>query len=92
MAAQGDINGIVDERLRGKYDANSVWKAVEVALNCVSGSSARRPTMNHVVAELKSCLAIELERTPESGGYNSTNSVNVMSIIMDYSEATPMAR
>ncbi|XP_038898672.1 LRR receptor-like serine/threonine-protein kinase IOS1 [Benincasa hispida] len=92
MVAQGDINGIVDERLGGKYDANSVWKAVEVALSCVSGNSARRPTMNQVVAELKSCLAMELERTPESRGFDSTNSVNMMSIVMDYSEAAPMAR
>ncbi|XP_031744590.1 LRR receptor-like serine/threonine-protein kinase IOS1 [Cucumis sativus] len=92
MVAQGDINGIMDERLGGSYDGNSVWKAVEVALNCVSGNSGRRPTMNHVVGELKSCLAMELERTPESGGFNSTNSVNMMSIVMDYSEATPMAR
>ncbi|CAK9310658.1 unnamed protein product [Citrullus colocynthis] len=26
MVAQGDINGIVDERLRGKYDGNSVGR------------------------------------------------------------------
>lgn len=92
MVAQGDINGIVDERLRGKYDGNSVWKAVEVALSCVSVNSGKRPTMNHVVAELKSCLAMELERTPESQGFDSTNSVNMMSIVMDYSESAPMAR
>lgn len=92
MVAQGDINGIADERLRGNYDVNSVWKAVEIAMNCLAGSPGRRPTMGQVVAELKNCLAMELERTPESRGFDSTNSGNMMSIVMDYSGSVPMAR
>ncbi|XP_038898671.1 LRR receptor-like serine/threonine-protein kinase IOS1, partial [Benincasa hispida] len=92
LAARGDINGIIDRRLDRNYDVNSVWKAVEVAMNCVSEKPAKRPTMNQVVAELKNCLAIELERIRENQALNSTNSMNTMSIVMDYSVSHPLAR
>lgn len=86
LPVRGDINGIIDRRLNGNYDVNSVWKAVEIAMNCVSKKPTRRPTMNQVVAELKNCLAMELERMPENEASNS------MSIVMDYSVSRPMAR
>ncbi|CAK9310657.1 unnamed protein product [Citrullus colocynthis] len=86
LPVPGDINGIIDRRLNGNYDVNSVWKAVEIAMNCVSKKPTRRPTMNQVVAELKNCLAMELEGMPENEASNS------MSIVMDYSVSRPMAR
>ncbi|KAL0661288.1 hypothetical protein Bca4012_098125 [Brassica carinata] len=45
------------------YDANGVWKVIELALACVNPSSNRRPTMPHVVMELNECLAFELKVT-----------------------------
>ena len=56
MLEKGLINGIVDPRLQGNFHVNSAWKAVEIALNCVSLNSAERPTMSQVVGELKGCL------------------------------------
>ena len=53
----GDINSIVDPRLEGKFDVNTVWKTIEIALACVSKSSNSRPTMSRVAIELKECLA-----------------------------------
>ncbi|KAJ4717965.1 protein kinase family protein [Melia azedarach] len=44
--AKADIRNIVDRRLQGDFDINSVWKAVEIAMACVSPTSAKRPTMN----------------------------------------------
>ncbi|WRX25860.1 Protein kinase domain - like 10 [Theobroma cacao] len=45
MLSRGDIKNIVDPRLQGDFDVNSIWKAVEVAMTSVSPSSTRRPTM-----------------------------------------------
>ncbi|GMN40749.1 hypothetical protein TIFTF001_009968 [Ficus carica] len=56
MFEKGLINGIVDPRLQGNFHVNSAWKAVEIALNCVSLNSAKRPTMSEVIGVLKGCL------------------------------------
>lgn len=59
---RGDIRNVVDPRLDGNFDTNSVWKFVEIAMSCVPSISIQRPTMNHVVAELKECLVTEIGR------------------------------
>ncbi|TYK03867.1 putative leucine-rich repeat receptor-like protein kinase [Cucumis melo var. makuwa] len=93
MVAQGDFRNIADKRLKGEYNITSVRKAVEVAMACVSVNSVRRPTMNKVVAELKSCLAIELSRTPENQAPHSIESTEMTSIYMVLPPQTgPMAR
>ena len=69
MLAKGDIESIVDPRLCGDYNINSVWKAIEIAMVCVSPTSTKRPTMDQVVAEMKECLATELSKS--EGGYES---------------------
>ena len=55
MLERGDVKNIVDPRLEGDLDINSVWKAIEVAMACVSPTSIERPTMTYVVLELKQC-------------------------------------
>ncbi|CAI9094446.1 OLC1v1030190C1 [Oldenlandia corymbosa var. corymbosa] len=62
MAATGDIASIVDPKLEGKYDINSAWKTLKVAMACTSSSSAKRPNMAHVISELKECLAAQKVR------------------------------
>ncbi|KAI4305439.1 hypothetical protein L6164_028805 [Bauhinia variegata] len=42
---------------------SSVWKAVELAMACLSLYPKRRPTMSEVVIELNECLATVLPRT-----------------------------
>ncbi|KAL1218375.1 Senescence-induced receptor-like serine/threonine-protein kinase [Cardamine amara subsp. amara] len=53
MLAKGDIKGIVDQRLKERYDTGSAWKMSEIALACTEPTSAQRPTMSQVVMELK---------------------------------------
>ena len=65
MVAQRNIKNIVDPRLKEAYESNSVWKAVRLALACISENSSERPTMNQVVIELKECLAMELNQRLE---------------------------
>ena len=90
MLAQGDIINIVDPRLQGAFNMNSAWKAVEIAMLCVSSTSARRPTMSQVVAELKECLTGELaEKEGYEGESNYTIEMNNMN---PDTELNPVAR
>uniref|UniRef100_A0ACD5TEU9 Uncharacterized protein n=1 Tax=Avena sativa TaxID=4498 RepID=A0ACD5TEU9_AVESA len=72
----GNIESVVDARMHGIYDVNSVWKVVEIALKCSAYASRQRPTMNNVVLQLQEC--IELEEGPvveeANGGFYTGNS------------------
>lgn len=67
----GDINGIMDQNLCGIYDSNSAWRALELAMSCADPLSANRPTMSHVIIELKECLACENSRISKDQGLES---------------------
>ncbi|KAJ4771483.1 Leucine-rich repeat protein kinase family protein [Rhynchospora pubera] len=58
--SKGDIESVVDPRMHGQYDINSVWKVTALALKCTEHSSVQRPTMTVVVAELKESLDLEI--------------------------------
>lgn len=88
MLAEGDIKIIVDPRLQGNFNSNSVWKAVEIAMGCVSPTAAKRPTMSQVVVDLKECMATELARGNEGDSRESMEMIN-----MDLAtELKPLAR
>ncbi|PRQ49565.1 putative transferase, protein kinase RLK-Pelle-LRR-I-1 family [Rosa chinensis] len=53
MLSNGDIKSIVDPKLRGDFEINSAWKAVELARDCMSEMSTGRPNMSEVVTRLK---------------------------------------
>ncbi|KAL5576841.1 hypothetical protein UlMin_018540, partial [Ulmus minor] len=88
----GDINSIADPRLQGDFDTNSMWKAVEIAMACLSQSSTRRPNMSIVVTELKECLVAELSRRGDSRVTDTTDSTNDMLSLRLTTELTPLAR
>ena len=56
----GDIRSIVDARLQGKFDINSAWKVVEIAMSCTSPIEVERPDMSLILAELNECLSSEM--------------------------------
>ncbi|KAJ4771485.1 Leucine-rich repeat protein kinase family protein [Rhynchospora pubera] len=66
--SRGDIESIVDPRMHGQYDINSVWKVTELARKCTELSSAQRPTMSVTVAELKESLDLEISTEGTRGG------------------------
>ncbi|XP_047310416.1 probable LRR receptor-like serine/threonine-protein kinase At1g05700 [Impatiens glandulifera] len=82
MISTADANQIADNRLRGEFDTNCLWKLVELAMACVSRESVRRPNMTQVVMELKDCLASEIARHDTrsmgsvSGGFMSMGLVS----------------
>ncbi|XP_028756220.1 putative leucine-rich repeat receptor-like serine/threonine-protein kinase At2g19230 [Neltuma alba] len=82
----GDIQSIIDPRLRENCSTNSAWKLLEIALSCTPPSAIQRPDISHVVAELKECLALT-----ESKGTISTSSLDRFSFSSD-SGLVPYAR
>ncbi|BBG98666.1 Leucine-rich repeat transmembrane protein kinase protein [Prunus dulcis] len=80
LLPKGDIYSIVDPRLERRFNVSSVWKAVELAMACVSKNPINRPSMSQVLVELKECLATELARTKQSGNHTKIgNSIEMMS-------------
>ncbi|CAM0879089.1 unnamed protein product [Alopecurus aequalis] len=69
--SRGDIEAVVDARMQGDYDVNSVWKAAEIALKCTDLDSMQRPTMTEVALQLQECLELEEDRI----GVETTNEV-----------------
>ncbi|KAG7546784.1 Protein kinase-like domain superfamily [Arabidopsis suecica] len=67
----GDIKNIVDPSLNEDYDTSSLWKALELAMSCVSPSSSGRPNMSQVANELQECLLSENSR---KGGRHDVDS------------------
>ena len=61
----GDIESVVDKRLQGDFDVNSILKALELAMTCTTPTSSQRAAMSLVLLELKECLAMELSRSQE---------------------------
>ncbi|KAJ4821267.1 Leucine-rich repeat protein kinase family protein [Rhynchospora pubera] len=70
--AKGNIESIVDARMKGEYDANSVWKVTDLALKCTMPLGSQRPMMPEVVAQLKECM--ESEVTCDINYHSSQNS------------------
>ncbi|VVB16612.1 unnamed protein product [Arabis nemorensis] len=84
---RGDIHEIMDPNLCRVYDSNSAWRALELAMSCTDPYSANRPTMSHVIIELKECLVCENSRISKDRGLESQE----MTINLDTSEV-PGAR
>ncbi|KAK7823933.1 putative lrr receptor-like serine/threonine-protein kinase [Quercus suber] len=61
LIERGDIQNIVDPRLEGEFNTNSACKAIEIAMSCIPSYTIQRPDMSHVLAELKECLALEMD-------------------------------
>jgi serine/threonine protein kinase len=60
--SSGDIEGVVDARMRGEYDVNGVWKVADLALECTARIPEQRPTMTRVMALLVEYLELEESR------------------------------
>ncbi|GJN19013.1 hypothetical protein PR202_gb06240 [Eleusine coracana subsp. coracana] len=59
---QVTIESIIDSRMGGEYDINSVWKVADLALRCKQEVSRERPTMTDVVAQIKESIQLEVHR------------------------------
>ncbi|KAK7844123.1 putative lrr receptor-like serine/threonine-protein kinase [Quercus suber] len=84
MLDKGDIQNIVDPRLHGDFNANSAWKAIEIAMVCVFSTSTKRPPMSEVVVKLKECLSLtsELAEREDESNYSVEMVTSVLTIKM----------
>ncbi|KAH7866816.1 hypothetical protein Vadar_025395 [Vaccinium darrowii] len=76
MVERTEIKEIVDSRLNGDFGTDSAWKVVETAMACVEHNSIRRPAMRQVVAKLRECVEMEIDRVKdrrENEAYNSAS-------------------
>ncbi|KAJ4821271.1 Leucine-rich repeat protein kinase family protein [Rhynchospora pubera] len=76
---RGNIESVVDARMQGDYDLNSVWKVADLALKCTMPCGSQRPTMPEVVIKLKECMELEVSGEPMKvypSYYTSQNSRN----------------
>ncbi|XP_073006578.1 putative leucine-rich repeat receptor-like protein kinase At2g19210 [Typha latifolia] len=91
---RGDIEEIMDRRLlRGKYDVNSVWKVLELAMMCTQEYSTQRPTMADVVVHLKESLTLETSCISGENPYSERPSIGENSAFGDISGTfSPSAR
>ena len=62
MLDSGNVESIADAKLEGNFDITSLWKAVQIAMACVSLTAIGRPNMTKVVNALRECLALEQDR------------------------------
>lgn len=76
------LENIVDPRLQGEYDSNSVWKVIDLAVKCTARDSTQRPTMAQAVAILKGSLATESARAQgkKTGPENADANVSQVSV------------
>ena len=58
MLALGDIQSIVDKNFHWDFNVIAAWKAIEIAMVCVSPTFTRRLTMSLVMVKLKECLRL----------------------------------
>ncbi|KAJ4768535.1 Leucine-rich repeat protein kinase family protein [Rhynchospora pubera] len=76
---RGNIESVVDARMQGDYDLNSVWKVADLALKCTMPCGSQRPTMPEVLIKLKECMELEVSGEPMKvypSYYTSQNSRN----------------
>ncbi|XP_073006814.1 probable LRR receptor-like serine/threonine-protein kinase At1g05700 [Typha latifolia] len=57
--SKGIFESVIDGRMQGDYDLNSVWKVADLALKCTAKGAIQRPTMTEVVTQLKQYLELE---------------------------------
>lgn len=78
-----NIEDIVDPRLQGEFDVHSAKKALDTAMACVAPTSINRPTMNHVVMELKQCLPKEITINPSEPNIHESLPRSLSSVSFD---------
>ncbi|WZZ56615.1 hypothetical protein YC2023_056722 [Brassica napus] len=59
LKSTNDVNNVIDSKMVKDFDANSVWKVVELALASVSQNVSERPNMQQIVRGLNECLQTE---------------------------------
>ncbi|KAM7252693.1 hypothetical protein ACFE04_008202 [Oxalis oulophora] len=90
LLSNGDVRNLVDPRLEGDVDLNTVWKVLELAMACVSAVGSRRPTMSEIVSELNVCL--ETEKSRRNGVDHHDTEDSLLNLNLEEVSSVPLAR
>ncbi|XVE88773.1 hypothetical protein DITRI_Ditri19aG0095700 [Diplodiscus trichospermus] len=91
MVAEGDIEKIVDPRLKGEFGTQSVRKALEIAMACITAAGTGRLTMDEVVMELNQCLAVEVDQNKDHER-GEKGSIEMVTVNLETVESILLAR
>ncbi|XP_030464561.2 putative leucine-rich repeat receptor-like serine/threonine-protein kinase At2g19230 [Syzygium oleosum] len=87
----GDIHRIMDPRLQGEFNINSASKVVEIAVSCTRPMAVQRLDIDHVLAELKESLELQLasgrSRRMESRVSESSGAFEMTSLELHFDSA-----
>ncbi|XP_007024381.2 PREDICTED: putative leucine-rich repeat receptor-like serine/threonine-protein kinase At2g19230 isoform X2 [Theobroma cacao] len=92
MLAKGDIEKIVDPRLKGNFGTQSVRKALEIAMACISAAGTGRLTMDVVAMELNQCLAVEIAQNKKDHESKAKGSIEMITVNLDDDESILLGR
>ncbi|XWS12027.1 hypothetical protein CRYUN_Cryun37aG0055200 [Craigia yunnanensis] len=92
MVAKGDIEKIVDPRLKGAFGTQSVRKAVEIAMACINAAGTGRLTMDEVVMGLNQCLAVEIAQNMKDHEREEKGSIEMTTLNMETDESILLGR
>ncbi|XP_049933881.1 probable leucine-rich repeat receptor-like protein kinase At2g28990 [Nymphaea colorata] len=56
---RGEVESIIDPRIKGQHKINSVWKVADIALACTARRSVERPNMDNILKDLNEAMEIE---------------------------------
>ncbi|GAU24778.1 hypothetical protein TSUD_356070 [Trifolium subterraneum] len=82
----GDIQNVIDPKLKGEFNINSAWKIVEIAMLCTSRNVAERPDIRKILADLNECLSLEKVQRDNGRDIVESTSLN------DLTQTAPFAR
>ncbi|XP_027340762.1 probable LRR receptor-like serine/threonine-protein kinase At1g67720 isoform X1 [Abrus precatorius] len=59
LTRKGDVMSIVDPSLAGNAKTESIWRVVEIAIQCVEQHGASRPRMQEIILTIQDAIKIE---------------------------------
>ncbi|KAK7359428.1 hypothetical protein VNO77_01388 [Canavalia gladiata] len=59
LTCKGDVMSIIDPSLVGNAKTESIWRVVEIAMQCVEQHGASRPRMQEIILAIQDAIKIE---------------------------------
>ena len=59
LTRKGDEMNIMDPSLKGNSKIESIWRVVEIAMQCVEQHGASKPRMQEIILAIQDAIKIE---------------------------------
>ena len=76
LTRKGDAMSIIDPSLAGNAKTESIWRVVEIAMQCVAQHGASRPRMQEIILAIQDATKIEkgTENKLKSSSFSGSSS------------------